>query len=89
MSKATTPEIAPFCRDIPKNAREVLRVQRTTYKGHELIDLRVWYPSDTNGGELRPSPKGVAIRVELLGAVLAALKGVARDVEACGERHQS
>lgn len=51
--------------DIPKNSRETLRVQLSTFRGHELATLRVWY-SPGNGDELRPGKDGFALRVEKL-----------------------
>jgi predicted Zn-dependent peptidase len=50
--------------DVPKNAREVLRVELTTYNGHELVNLRVWYGA--GGDDMRPGKAGVALRVEKL-----------------------
>lgn len=51
--------------DIPKNSRETLRIQLSTYRGHELATLRVWF-SPGHGDELRPGKDGFALRVEKL-----------------------
>lgn len=49
--------------DIPKNSREVLRVELSTFNGHDLVNLRVWYGADD---DMRPGKAGVALRVEKL-----------------------
>ena len=46
-----------------KNSQEVVRVSLTEFKGHQLLDLRVYYEDDA--GELKPSRKGVALSVDL------------------------
>ncbi len=64
---------------VRKNAREVVRVTRREYEGHQLVDVRVWtVPPEGSGGEAKPSTKGLACRLEtwrdllpLLGAALA------------------
>ena len=57
--------------EIPKNRREVYRIVRNTYKGHRLIDVRVWY-DEPETGELRPG-KGVSIKVEALPEIIVVL----------------
>lgn len=56
---------------IPKNAREEIRVERQDYQGHDLVQMRVWF--DAGGGEMRPTKKGIAIRVDQVAALQAAL----------------
>ena len=46
-----------------KNATEVVRVSLTEYRGHKLIDLRVYYSDDE--GQYRPTKKGVSLAVGL------------------------
>lgn len=57
--------------EIPKNAREVLRVTSREFNGYDLIDVRTWYYATHD--ELRPTNKGVTFRKELLPDVLEAL----------------
>jgi hypothetical protein len=45
-----------------KNATEVVRLSLTEYRGHKLIDVRVYYSNDD--GEYRPTKKGVSLAVE-------------------------
>ena len=48
--------------DIRKNANEVIRVERKDYKGHDLVDARVWY--EDSSGEYQPSSKILSLRPE-------------------------
>ncbi|RWR31512.1 hypothetical protein D2T29_10800 [Sinirhodobacter populi] len=56
---------------ISKNSREEIRLTVETFKGMELVNIRVWY-QDT-AGEYRPGRKGIAFKLELLPEVLTAL----------------
>ncbi|WP_206614896.1 transcriptional coactivator p15/PC4 family protein [Paenirhodobacter populi] len=56
---------------IAKNSREEIRLTVETFKGMELVNIRVWY-QDT-AGEYRPGRKGIAFKLELLPEVLTAL----------------
>ncbi len=49
---------------VPKNAREVLFLSLSEFKGHKLIDLRVHVPGDQEG-EWVPTRKGVSLAVGL------------------------
>ena len=60
--------------EIPKNSREMIRVAREDFKGHDIINLRVFY--DAGEGEYRPTKKGVAFSAALLPEVLKALGGL-------------
>lgn len=51
--------------DIPKNSREVMRVQLQTFKGYELCSVRVWY-RERDDEALRPGKNGLTLRVEKL-----------------------
>ena len=46
-----------------KNATEVVRVSLTEYRGHKLIDFRVYYSDDE--GQYRPTKKGVSLSTEV------------------------
>ena len=58
--------------EISKNRRDTVRVTLRTFKGYDLIDVRVWY-EDTKTGELKPSPKGISLKLELLPELLEVL----------------
>lgn len=65
---------------LPKNSREELHVSLDAFKGHTLINLRVWYRSED--GDMRPTKKGVALRAGSLPAVIAALTELNSHIEA-------
>ena len=64
--------------DIPKNSREILRVQRENYMGHDMLNLRVWYGDGT--GEYRPGKQGVAVKAALIPELIEALGTVSQTV---------
>jgi len=75
--------------DISKNTLEVIRVQRTEYRGKDLVDFRLWVQSDEPGGEYIPTKKGISFRRELLGEVLRALRTLRDDQETTGSESEA
>lgn len=65
-------------RIIPKNTRAELRIQLDEYRETDLINMRIFYASPD--GEMRPSRKGLAMRVGQLPLIVATL--VAEEQEA-------
>lgn len=63
---------------IRKNAREELSVTIDTFRGYELLNLRIWFEGDD--GSMRPSKKGVAVRMDLLPELREALEAASREV---------
>jgi len=61
--------------ELPKNARERLRVALTEYNGHRLCDVRTFYQDRT--GEWRPG-KGISVRRALLPELRKALLAAER-----------
>ena len=57
---------------IAKNCREILRVSIDEFRGHTLLNLRTWFRTDS--GEWRPGRQGVALRVQVLPELRAALE---------------
>jgi hypothetical protein len=57
---------------VPKNAREVLFLSLSEFKGHRLIDFRVHVPGN-NEDEWVPTRKGVSLAVGLYPAFKKAL----------------
>jgi hypothetical protein len=47
---------------IPKNPTEEVRVALTSYRGHDLVDIRVFFQDEQ--GEWRPTKRGVSISVD-------------------------
>lgn len=48
--------------DINRNAKEIIRVEVSEFKGKELINLRIWFQSNPEA-PYRPTQKGVALDV--------------------------
>jgi hypothetical protein len=75
----------PAAVEVQKNAREVVRVEATTYKGWPVIDARVWTVPLTPDGESKPTKKGLTLQpatwTEVLRAVQAFL-GSGSDADA-------
>lgn len=46
---------------IPKNARERVQVSFSTFKGYDLLDMRLYY-RDPKTEEWKPTPKGVTVQ---------------------------
>jgi Transcriptional Coactivator p15 (PC4) len=63
---------------IRKNATEELRVSLDEYRGRQLVRLRVFFTADH--GTPRPGKAGVALLVEMLHAIQAAI--LAAEAEA-------
>jgi len=48
---------------IKKNSREELRVTLDEFRGHHLVNVRIFY--DAGDGEMKPGKQGIAMKVEL------------------------
>ena len=59
-------------REVRKNARETIRVTPSQFKGHDLINLRV-YTKMAGEAELVATKKGIAIPVDMVPSVIEAL----------------
>jgi hypothetical protein len=55
---------------IPKNARETILVSLDKFKGVDLLDVRVFFEDD---GDLKPTRKGIALKVEKLPELIEVL----------------
>jgi len=62
---------------VPKNGAEEVRVSLSTFKGHALVDVRV-FADMGDEAERRATKKGVALVVAKLPALIAALQEAAR-----------
>ncbi|MGC3940471.1 transcriptional coactivator p15/PC4 family protein [Roseobacter sp. EG26] len=58
--------------EIQKNSREVFRISRGEFKGHDMLNIRVFYQSE--GGDKLPGKQGVAIKATLLPDIVRALQ---------------
>jgi len=52
-------------KDIQKNNNEIIRIEVSEFKGNELINLRIWYQSIDENGDIvhKPTQKGVVIDI--------------------------
>ena len=71
---------------LEKNSRESLVINQSEFKGVKLVDVRVFYKDEN--GDLKPTKKGVSVRLEQLDALIKALSEVsatAREQEPAEE----
>ncbi len=69
---------------IEKNAVEELRIELSEYRGHDLVNLRIWAAYDAPTSEKRPTKKGFALRITQLPSLIAALLEAEREARAAG-----
>ena len=68
---------------VPKNSREEVRIALSEYRGTPLIDVRTF--SDYSGeGELKPTAKGVSLRIARLPELIEALEKARAEAERRG-----
>lgn len=65
---------------ITKNAREEYRIERQDFRGHDLLNIRVFYYDGS--GEMRPGKQGIAIRMDLVPELMDAIDCVTSAQEA-------
>lgn len=58
--------------EIQKNNLEKMCIHRTNYKGHELIDIRVFFKA--NDGKWYPTRKGITFSVSLANEVINGIR---------------
>jgi hypothetical protein len=60
---------------ISKSAREEIRISLTEYKGHDLLDVRVFAePYEDKGQDSVATRKGISCKISLLPQLIAALQ---------------
>ncbi len=75
---------------LEKNSRESLVINQSEFKGVKLVDVRVFYKYEN--GDLKPTKKGVSVRLEQLDPLIKALSEVAataREQEPAEENETS
>lgn len=68
---------------IEKNAKEHVRVSLAEFKGHELIDVRVFAGSRITG-DIVATKSGICLRVQKLPELIAALQVAEAEARARG-----
>ena len=66
--------------ELQKNDFGCVRVSKTTFKGHELVDIRKYFKADD---EFRPTPKGISLNPEILPKLINVLKQMAIEYDVC------
>lgn len=66
---------------VRKSKREQVQVATREYRGEAFIDVRIFY---FEGGEAKPSPKGVMLPLDSAEALIDAIRQVAEQGDADG-----
>ena len=72
---------------IAKNRLEELRISLTEYRGHDLVDIRVFALPYAGRGTVKAmvaTKKGLALNVAKLSALIAALQTAERQAQEAG-----
>ena len=69
---------------IIKNSTEELRIALSEYRGHHLINCRIWANYDSPLEEKRPTKKGVTLAVAKLPELIEALQEAERQAQVAG-----
>lgn len=67
-----------------KNGRETVRVALETFKGHDLVDIRVCVPLADHAATPIPTKAGLAVNVALLPELIAALEAARAKAQELG-----
>jgi len=67
----------------PKSSIEEVRITLGTYRGYDLVSARIWTDAD-DGGDRRPTRKGLTLRVERLPELVAALRQAEEEARRVG-----
>jgi len=70
--------------EVQKNLRERVRIGLNRYRGHDYVEMRVWYVDAA--GEFQPSRQGILLKPSLIPQVIQALQLAARAVDPQGAR---
>ncbi|WOD18964.1 transcriptional coactivator p15/PC4 family protein [Paraburkholderia kirstenboschensis] len=68
--------------DLRKSDSERLRITISEYRGRTLVDLRVWY--STESGEFKPGRAGVSLRPDQVPEIVQGLMLAARAIDPKG-----
>ena len=69
--------------EINKNSMEKIRIALTEFKGHKLLDIRVYYDaSETRDQDFKPTKKGISIPIDLVREVKEGIDKALAEIEA-------
>jgi len=63
--------------EFSKNSQERVKANLVTYRGRDLVDIRVFY---ADGGDWKPTRKGICLSLDLLPELEAAVKALREAV---------
>jgi hypothetical protein len=72
---------------VEKNSREIIRVERSNFKGHDLISIRVW--AERRDGSVVPTRKGISCNVALLPKIIDALQRALEPAQQTGAKEST
>ena len=68
--------------EIKKNSMEKIRIALTEFKGHKLLDIRVYYDaSETRDPDFKPTKKGISIPIDLVREVKEGIDKALAEIE--------
>ncbi|HDZ25694.1 hypothetical protein LCGC14_1142890 [marine sediment metagenome] len=68
--------------EIDKNSMEKIRIALTEFKGHRLLDIRVYYDaSETRTPDFKPTKKGITIPIDLVREVKEGIDKALAEIE--------
>ncbi len=78
--------MATIIKDIQRNNNEIIRIEVSEFKGHELINIRIWYRAIDPGGDVvfKPTQKGVTLNIAEYGELKDGIEKIGvfiRDME--------
>ena len=69
--------------EIKKNTMEKIRIALIEFKGHKLLDIRVYYDaSETRDADFKPTKKGISIPIDLVREVKEGIDKALAEIEA-------
>ena len=67
-----------------KNMADEIRIELSEFRGHDLINIRIWTDPRNGGSERIPTKAGIACRVALLPEIIEALQQAEAQARARG-----
>jgi hypothetical protein len=61
---------------VPKNQLEQIRVEAKEYKGHPIVDVRIYRRSSSTSDDWYPTKRGIALNPEFVGQLVSVLERV-------------